>query len=240
MARPHGGAAGGAARDGHSEGIARAPGTRAPSAKEDRPQPARLERLRDPRLHGDRADRDARDDRLEEEVLLQLLALELVHEEPLVDDVDEFLEKLSRQTWRYFETFVTDAENWLPPDNFQESPVARTAHRTSPTNIGLALLANLSAYDFGYITPGELIERTSNTMLTMHRMERYRGHFYNWYDTISLSPLIPKYISTVDSGNLAGHLLTLKQGLLSIPQQKIIAPRLFEGNPPSLCSPCRS
>jgi len=140
-----------------------------------------------------------------------------------------FLYKISRKTWAFFENFVTQDDNWLPPDNFQESPIERIAHRTSPTNIGLALLGNLSAYDFGYISPGLLIERTTNTLRTMQQLERYHGHFYNWYDTQSLSPMIPKYISTVDSGNLAGHLLTLKQGLLSIPSQKIIAPRLFEG-----------
>ncbi|MBS1597734.1 MAG: cyclic beta 1-2 glucan synthetase [Bacteroidetes bacterium] len=147
-----------------------------------------------------------------------------------LNDVQKtFLFKLARKTWGFFENFVVQEENWLPPDNFQESPVARTAHRTSPTNIGLSLLANLSAYDFGYIPQGQLIERTHDTMLTMQRLERYRGHFYNWYDTLTLSPLHPKYISTVDSGNLAGHLLTLKQGLLSLPHEKIIAPRLFEG-----------
>ena len=86
------------------------------------------------------------------------------------------------------------------------------AHRTSPTNMGLALLANLSAYDFGYISAGQLVERTTNAFLTMESLERHRGHFYNWYDTQSLKPLLPTYVSTVDSGNLAGHLLTLRPG----------------------------
>ena len=152
-----------------------------------------------------------------------------VHEVNLTDTQKTFLYKLARKTWSYFENFVVQEDNWLPPDNYQESPVVRTAHRTSPTNIGLSLLANLSAYDFGYVSPGQLIERTSNTMSTMQRLERYRGHFYNWYDTQSLLPLIPKYISSVDSGNLAGHLLTLKQGLLAVSNQKIVSPRLFEG-----------
>jgi cyclic beta-1,2-glucan synthetase len=140
-----------------------------------------------------------------------------------------FLYKLARKTWAFFEKFVGAADNWLPPDNFQESPVARIAHRTSPTNIGLSLLANLSAYDFGYLSPGQLIERTSHSMNSMQNMERYRGHFYNWYDTQTLLVMHPKYVSTVDSGNLAGHLLTLKQGLLSLPGQKIVSRRLFEG-----------
>ncbi|MDP2974631.1 MAG: hypothetical protein Q8N45_00310, partial [Anaerolineales bacterium] len=120
-------------------------------------------------------------------------------------------------------------DNWLPPDNYQEHPVAAVAHRTSPTNMGLALLANLSAHDFGYISTGQLIKRTENTFQTMKKLERYRGHFYNWYDTQSLKPLSPLYISTVDSGNLAGHLLTLRPGLLALPDQKIVGARLFEG-----------
>ena len=103
------------------------------------------------------------------------------------------------------------------------------AHRTSPTNMGLALLANLSAYDFGYISAGQLIERTTNALHTMEALERHRGHFYNWYDTQSLKPLLPTYVSTVDSGNLAGHLLTLRPGLLALPDQKILGLRFFDG-----------
>ncbi len=140
-----------------------------------------------------------------------------------------FLRKLARKTWAFFETFVTEEDNWLPPDNYQEHPVERIAHRTSPTNIGMALLSNLAAHDFGYITTGKLIERTSNTIRTMQRMEKYRGHLYNWYDTQSLVPLAPRYISTVDSGNLAGHLITLKQGLLSLAGKKIYDKAFFEG-----------
>ena len=103
------------------------------------------------------------------------------------------------------------------------------AHRTSPTNMGLALLANLSAYDFGYLSAGELIERTANALGTMQTLERHRGHFYNWYDTRSLKPLPPLYVSSVDSGNLACHLLTLRQGLLALADASILAPRCFEG-----------
>ena len=149
--------------------------------------------------------------------------------EKLSDRKIIFLQKLSRKTWAYFERFVTQEDNWLPPDNYQEHPVPRVAHRTSPTNIALSLLSNLSAFDLGYIMPGQLIERSFRTMTTMQTMERYKGHLYNWYDTRSLVPLYPRYISTVDSGNLAGHLLVLKQGLLGLSQQKICGPRLFEG-----------
>jgi cyclic beta-1,2-glucan synthetase len=140
-----------------------------------------------------------------------------------------FLRALARRTWRFFDTFVGPADNWLPPDNYQEYRVASVAHRTSPTNMGLALLANLSAYDFGYIGVGCLVERTTRTISTMLGLERYRGHFYNWYDTQSLQPLAPLYVSTVDSGNLAGHLLTLRAGLDALGDDRIVLARLFAG-----------
>lgn len=147
----------------------------------------------------------------------------------LSDDQHIFLQKLARKTWNFFEQFVVSTDSWLPPDNYQEQPVEQIAHRTSPTNIGISLLASLSAYDFGYITLGKFIERSTNTLNTMGKMERHNGHFYNWYDTETLHPLYPKYISTVDSGNLAGHLLVLKQGLLATPHQPIFRLKLFEG-----------
>jgi cyclic beta-1,2-glucan synthetase len=151
------------------------------------------------------------------------------HAPKLTNKQYHFLRELSRKTWSFFETFVGPDDNWLPPDNYQENPVSVVAHRTSPTNIGLSLLANLSAYDFGYIVAGELLERTSNAFNTMNSLERYQGHFYNWYDTQTLKPLRPLYVSSVDSGNLAGHLLTLHQGLQTLPDQCILGPRLFEG-----------
>jgi cyclic beta-1,2-glucan synthetase len=147
----------------------------------------------------------------------------------LTIDQNIFLQKLARKTWSFFEHFVVIGDNWLPPDNYQEQPVEQTAHRTSPTNIGLSLLANLSACDFGFITISQFIERTGNTINTMKKMERYNGHFYNWYNTETLSPLNPRYISTVDSGNLAGHLLVLRQGLLALPHQKLLTIKLFQG-----------
>ncbi|MFO7643859.1 MAG: glucoamylase family protein [Desulfosarcina sp.] len=140
-----------------------------------------------------------------------------------------FLRKLARKTWAFFETFVGPEDHWLPPDNYQEHPNPVIAHRTSPTNMGLALVAGLSAYDFGYISAGQLLDRTSKALSTMETLERHRGHFYNWYDTQSLQPLAPKYISSVDSGNLAGHLLILRPGLLALPENKILGPHLFEG-----------
>lgn len=141
----------------------------------------------------------------------------------------DYLQKLARKTWTYFEIFVNPAENWLPPDNYQEVPVEVIAHRTSPTNIGIALLANLAAYDFGYIGMGEFALRTAGTIDTMKTLEKYNGHFFNWYDTLSMQPSVPRYISTVDSGNLAGHLLTLRQGILAMPDQRIIGPQIWKG-----------
>ncbi len=147
----------------------------------------------------------------------------------LTGEQTAFLQKVSRKTWAFFETFVGAEDHWLPPDNFQEHPTAVVAHRTSPTNMGLSLLANLTAYDFGYIPAGELLARTGNALDTMATLERHQGHFYNWYDTLSLQPLRPFYVSSVDSGNLAGHLLTLRPGLLALPDQKILGTRLFGG-----------
>ncbi len=147
----------------------------------------------------------------------------------LSDDQTLFLKILSRKTWAFFETYVGPEDNWLPPDNVQEHPVAVVAHRTSPTNIGLSLLANLAAYDFGYIPAGQLIERSENTLRAMAALERYQGHFYNWYDTHTLKPLHPIYVSAVDSGNLAAHLLTLRPGLCGLIDAPILSARVFLG-----------
>ena len=140
-----------------------------------------------------------------------------------------FLRRTARKTWHFFETFVTAQENWLPPDNFQEVPAPTIASRTSPTNIGLALLANLAARDMGYLSAGGLIRRTQDTFATMQQLERHRGHFYNWYETRTLRPLLPLYVSSVDSGNLAGHLLTLGSGLREQADERIFTPQIFAG-----------
>ena len=134
-----------------------------------------------------------------------------------------FLRGIARRTWRFFETFVTAEDNYLPPDNYQERPVVAVAHRTSPTDIGLSLLANLTAYDFGYIPARELIERTHRTVTSIGLLKRFRGHLYNWYDTITLEPQLPRYISTVDSGNLAGDILVLRQGLYELPSYPVLS-----------------
>ena len=145
------------------------------------------------------------------------------------DGQRHFLEKLSRKTWRYFEDFVTAEDNWLPPDNVQQNPGLSIAPRTSPTNIGMALLADLAAYDFGYCSAERLLARTQRTLETLSRLERYRGHFFNWYQTRSLAPLHPQYVSTVDSGNLAASLLVLGSGCLELSEARILPPRWFGG-----------
>ena len=140
-----------------------------------------------------------------------------------------FLQTLARKTWSFFETFAGPEDNWLAPDNMQEHPARVVAHRTSPTNIGMSLLANLTAWDFGFITTGRVIQRTGEAFKTMARMERHLGHFYNWYDTQTLQPLHPMYISAVDSGNLAGHLLTLAPGLTALLDAPIASAQTTDG-----------
>jgi cyclic beta-1,2-glucan synthetase len=123
------------------------------------------------------------------------------------------LRLIARRTWRFFESFVTSADHMLPPDNFQENPLPALAHRTSPTNLGLYLLSTATARDFGWMGSIEAIERLEATFATISRLECFRGHFYNWYGTQDLRPLDPRYISSVDSGNLAGHLIALANAL---------------------------
>ena len=128
---------------------------------------------------------------------------------PLAEADAHGLRRVARRTWRFFEAFVMPADNMLPPDNFQEVPESVVAHRTSPTNIGLYLLSVACARDFGWIGTLEGVERLEATLATMARMAKHRGHFFNWYDTHDLRPLDPQYVSSVDSGNLAGHLVAL-------------------------------
>jgi cyclic beta-1,2-glucan synthetase len=123
--------------------------------------------------------------------------------------------------WHYYEAFVTEATHWLAPDNFQEDPLPVVAMRTSPTNIGLQLLATVSAHDLGFITAEDMARRIELTMRSMERLRRFRGHLFNWYDLHDLRVLDPPYISTVDSGNLAGHLIALRQALLAMAKQSV-------------------
>ena len=119
------------------------------------------------------------------------------------------MREVARRTWRFFETFVTADDHMLPPDNFQEDPRPVLAHRTSPTNLGLYLMCVVSARDFGWVGTCDAVDRLEATLDTMQRLQRFRGHFYNWYDTRDLRPLEPPYVSSVDSGNLAAHLIAV-------------------------------
>jgi cyclic beta-1,2-glucan synthetase len=123
------------------------------------------------------------------------------------------LRLIARRTWGFFEQFVTAEERFLPPDNFQETPVPVLAQRTSPTNVGMYLLSTVVALEFGWVGLMDWVERLEATLGSLAGLERFRGHFFNWYDTRTGQPLLPRYVSTVDSGNLAGHLLTLANAI---------------------------
>jgi cyclic beta-1,2-glucan synthetase len=128
--------------------------------------------------------------------------------------------------WRFFERFVGESTHWLVPDNFQDDPEPVVAMRTSPTNVSLQLLATVSAWDLGFITLDAVADRLERTFTTLRRLRRYRGHFYNWYDLATLEVMEPAYVSTVDSGNLAGHLVALRQALLAAPEQPVVDGRV--------------
>ncbi len=149
--------------------------------------------------------------------------------EPLSEREARTLRLTARRTWLFFEKFVGPEDHALPPDNFQEEPTPVVAHRTSPTNLGLYLLSIVAAHDFGWIGTVDAIERLEATLATMNGLERFRGHFYNWYDTRDLRPLDPKYISSVDSGNLAGHLIALGQACREILDRPLLGPRVLSG-----------
>jgi cyclic beta-1,2-glucan synthetase len=139
------------------------------------------------------------------------------------------VQRLARRTWAYFEQYVGPDDHWLPPDHFQEAPRGNIAHYTTPTNIGLLLLSTLSAYDLGYISVLELVVRLNSTFENMERLEHYRGHLLNQYDTQSMIALDPRYISTVESGNLASCLLALRQGSLAMKDKPIIGAQQWQG-----------
>ena len=123
-----------------------------------------------------------------------------------------FLRQIARRTWRFFDDLVNEESNWLPPDNSQMALRVEVAQRTSPTNIGLWFTSALTASDLGYLTVDEFVERCTRTFATLSRLERYEGHLLNWYDNRTLQPLTPRYVSTVDSGNLIANLWVLQKG----------------------------
>jgi cyclic beta-1,2-glucan synthetase len=136
---------------------------------------------------------------------------------------------IARRTWLFYERFVGPEDHWLPPDHFQESPRGQVAHHTSPTNIGFLLLSGLAASDLGYVGLLGLALRLNSTLDTLDGLERHRGHFLNWYDTRTLAPLPPRYVSTVDSGNLAGCLIALSQGCLGMPDVRTFRRERWHG-----------
>jgi len=137
--------------------------------------------------------------------------------------------RLARRTWAFFERFAGPNDHWLPPDHFQEAPRGSIAHYTTPTNIGLFLVSTLSAYDLGYLGLSELAIRLRSTLESMTALEHYRGHLLNWYDSQSMTALPPRYISTVDSGNLAACLITLKQGCLALTEARLFGDKQWQG-----------
>ena len=150
------------------------------------------------------------------------------HTAPLSVAEANSLRLVARRTWRFFEQFVSAADNWLPPDNFQQLPQPVLAHRTSPTNIGMYLLSVVTARDFGWLGSHAAAGKLEQTFATLQQLSRHQGHFFNWYDTQTLLPLAPAYISSVDSGNLAGHLLALANSLEDW-QQQLSAPLAQQG-----------
>ncbi|MGE4282671.1 MAG: glucoamylase family protein [Clostridia bacterium] len=148
----------------------------------------------------------------------------------VISDKDkQELRRFARKIWRYFEDFVTEEDNYLPPDNYQEDPPNGVAHRTSPTNIGFLLISILAARDLGYIGTLELWDKLNKTLKTTENLEKWKGHLYNWYDTRTLEILRPRYVSTVDSGNFIGYLLVLKQGLKDYLNKPLIDVSLASG-----------
>ncbi|MDX9826134.1 MAG: glucoamylase family protein [Spirochaetia bacterium] len=149
--------------------------------------------------------------------------------EALPEEDQQFLRNVARRTWRYFTDFVNEESSWLPPDNFQVFYEKGLAFRTSPTNIGLYLVSVLSAFDFGYLSLDEVAQKLTKTMETIEKLERHEGHLLNWYDIKTLAPLNPRYVSTVDSGNLLGSLWTLRRGLESLAHTPLLDKKALAG-----------
>ena len=161
--------------------------------------------------------------------LLNLRPAEQQRAQPLPETDRRFLRQVARRTWRYFSAFVNDDTSWLPPDNYQVAHQNRLAMRTSPTNIGLWMTSALGAHDSGYLTINQVVEKLTGTMATIGRLERYEGHLLNWYDIQTLVPLEPRYVSTVDSGNLLGALWALEQGLDELVHGPLLDGKAFAG-----------
>jgi cellobiose phosphorylase len=140
----------------------------------------------------------------------------------LKNEEKTYLRKISRRIYAYYEDFVNEENNYLAPDNYQEKPFKGVAHRTSPTNIGMGLTSSIAAYDLGYITMAEFVDRVELILNSMKTLKKVNGHYLNWYDTRTKEPLWPRYVSTVDSGNLLGNLWVLKQAMRELKNNKVI------------------
>lgn len=161
--------------------------------------------------------------------LLNLRPVTQKSSSPLPEADYRLLRQVARRTWHYFATFVNEDTSWLPPDNYQVAHQDRLAMRTSPTNIGLWLTSALGAHDAGYLTTDQVFDRLTKTITTLGRLNRYQGHLYNWYDIHTLAPLEPRYVSTVDSGNLLGALWTLEQGVKELVRAPLLDGKTFAG-----------
>jgi len=144
------------------------------------------------------------------------------------EDID-ILRRIARKTWLFYEEFTDKSNNYLPIDNYQQSPVKKVAHRTSPTNIGFYLLSCLCAKNLGYISLSKMLTKINETLSTIEKLKKWKGHLYNWYDTKTLEVLHPYYISTVDNGNFIGYLITLKEGIKSLLNEPIFSKNDIEG-----------
>ena len=147
----------------------------------------------------------------------------------LSPEEQQFLRNVARRTWRYFADFVNEKTSWLPPDNYQVAYQNQLAMRTSPTNIGLWMASVVGAHDFGYLTVDEVVYKLTRTMETVAGLERHEGHLLNWYDIRTRAPLTPRYVSTVDSGNLLGALWALDHGLAALVRAPLLDARAFAG-----------
>ncbi|TKB26004.1 glycosyl transferase [Desulfopila sp. IMCC35006] len=160
---------------------------------------------------------------------LNLRPVELKIDRPLPEADHRLLRQVARRTWHFFSAFVGDSTSWLPPDNYQVAYQDRLAMRTSPTNIGLWMASTMGAYDSGYLTIDQVLSRLTDTMATIGRLDKYQGHLLNWYDLETLTPLEPRYVSTVDNGNLLGALWALRQGLEELVRDPLIDRKSFTG-----------
>ena len=151
-------------------------------------------------------------------------------ESSTLSEIDRaYLRGIAVQTWFYFAEFMVKDNNYLPPDNYQTELKRELAKRTSPTNIGMGLLAHMEAVQFGFTTASMATRRTAKTIEVLNSLEKYKGNLYNWYDTQTLEAMSPRYVSLVDSGNLVASLWAYRKSVLALADESIIQPRLVEG-----------